>query len=53
MDDPCSPAAFDEDARRLAEFERMRLGVPWDEIKSWMENWGTAAERPPPEPRKL
>jgi hypothetical protein len=53
MDDPWSHAAVDEDTRRLAEFERTRLGVPWDEIKSWMETWGTATERPPPTPRKL
>ena len=53
MDNPWSPMAFDEDARRLAEFERTRLGVPWEEIKLWMETWGTTAEGPPPEPRKL
>jgi hypothetical protein len=51
--DPWSPAAFAEDARRLEEFERTRIGVPWDEIRDWMETWGTAAERPPPVPRKL
>ena len=53
MDNPWSPTAIDEDARRLAEFDRTRLGVPWDEIRSWMETWGTAAERPLPEARKL
>jgi hypothetical protein len=52
-DSPWSPAAFQEDARRLDEFERTRMGVPWDEIRSWMETWGTDAERPPPIPRKL
>jgi hypothetical protein len=52
-EDPWSPAAFQEDARRLDEFERTRMGVPWDEIRSWMETWGTDAERPPPTPRKL
>ena len=51
--DPWSPAAFEEDGRRLEEFDRTRFGVPWDEIRSWMETWGTAAERPPPAPRKL
>jgi hypothetical protein len=50
---PWSPEAFEEDARRLAEFDRTRMGVPWDEIKSWMETWGTPAEGPPPVPRKL
>jgi hypothetical protein len=53
MPDPWSPAAFEEDARRLAEFDHTRLAVPWDEIKSWMETWGTAAERAPSEPRRL
>src|SRR6266436_4630100 len=52
MDNPWSRAVLDEDARRLDEFERTRMGVPWDEIKSWMETWGSAAERPPPAPRR-
>jgi len=52
-DNPWSAAAFEEDARRIEEFERTRMGVPWEEIRSWMETWGTAAERPPPIPRKL
>jgi hypothetical protein len=50
---PWSPAAFEEDASRLAEFDHTRMGVPWDEIKSWMATWGNATERAPPMPRKL
>jgi hypothetical protein len=50
---PWSPELLEEDARRLADFERTRLGVPWDEIKVWMESWGTANELPAPKPRKL
>jgi len=50
---PWSPEALQEDARRLAEFERTRMGVPWDEVKVWMESWGTPNELPPPKPRKL
>ena len=50
---PWSVEALEEDARILAEFERTRLGVPWDEVKTWMESWGTANELPPPQPRKL
>jgi hypothetical protein len=50
---PWSPEGLEEDALRLAEFERTRVGVPWDEIKAWMETWGTSAELPPPIPRKL
>jgi hypothetical protein len=52
-DGPWSAQALAEDARRLAEFERTREGVPWDEIKSWMDSWGTPNERPAPKPRKL
>jgi hypothetical protein len=50
---PWSPDVLAEDARRLAEFERTRMGVPWDEVKAWMESWGTPGEQPPPKPRKL
>ena len=53
MDNPWSRAAHEEDARRLEDFQRTRIGVPWDEIKSWMETWGTAAAGPPPACRKL
>lgn len=31
---PWSPEALDEDARRLAEFERTRAGAPWDEVRA-------------------
>jgi hypothetical protein len=50
---PWSPEALEEDARRLAEFERTRMGVPWGEVKTWMQSWGTPNELPPPKPRKL
>lgn len=50
---PWSPAAIEEDERRLAEFERTRLGVPWDEAKAWMESWGKPNELPAPKPRRL
>jgi hypothetical protein len=50
---PWSPGILAEDARRFADFERMGEGVPWDEVKSWMQSWGTADEVPPPKPRKL
>jgi predicted transcriptional regulator len=50
---PWSPEALDEDARRLAEFERTRIGVPWDEVRAWMESWGTRNELPAPKSRKL
>ena len=52
-DGPWSPEALAEDARRLAEFERSRMGVPWDEVRTWMLSWGTANELPAPKPRKL
>jgi hypothetical protein len=50
---PWSPKVLEEDARRLAEFERTRMGVPWEEIRAWMESWGTRSELPTPKPRKL
>ena len=50
---PWSPEVMEEDARRLAEFERTRVGVPWDEVKTWIESWGKPNELPRPKPRKL
>jgi hypothetical protein len=50
---PWSPAALEEDARRLAEFERTRLGVPWEEVRAWIESWGKPNELPRPNPRKV
>jgi hypothetical protein len=50
---PWAPEVLAEDARRLVEFQRRREGVPWEEIKAWMESWGTTNELPPPEVRKL
>ncbi|AMN40840.1 hypothetical protein [Rhodoplanes sp. Z2-YC6860] len=50
---PWSPEVLAEDTRRLAEFNRTRVGLPWDEVKAWMQSWGTANELPVPKPRKL
>jgi len=50
---PWTPEALAEDARALAEFERTGEGVPWEEIKAWMDSWGTPNELPKPKPRKL
>jgi hypothetical protein len=50
---PWSPDILAEDARRLAEFNRTRMGVPWDEVKAWMQSWGSHDELPAPKPRKL
>jgi hypothetical protein len=50
---PWAPDMLAEDARRLAEFRERREGVPWEEIKAWMESWGTTKELSPPEVRKL
>jgi hypothetical protein len=50
---PWSPATIAEDERRLAEFERTRSGVPWDEVKAWMESWGKPHELPAPKPRRV
>lgn len=50
---PWAPDILAEDARRLAQFQHSRKAVPWEEVRAWMENWGTSDERPPPKPRKL
>jgi hypothetical protein len=50
---PWAPEVLAEDARRLEEFERKREGVPWDEVRAWIESWGTPNELPAPKPRKL
>jgi hypothetical protein len=50
---PWSPKALEEDERRLAEFERTRMGVPWDEVQAWMQSWGKPNELPMPKPRKI
>jgi hypothetical protein len=50
---PWSAGALADDARRLAEFERTRIGLPWRETKAWLESWGTPTELPSPKPRQL
>lgn len=50
---PWSPEALAEDARRLAEFNRTRMGAPWPSVKAWMQSWGSPNELPAPKPRKL
>jgi hypothetical protein len=50
---PWSAEALQDDARRLAEFERTREGVPWGEVEIWLSSWGTPNELPAPKARKL
>jgi len=50
---PWSPEVLAEDARRLAEFDRTRQGIPWEDVKAWMQSWGSSNELPAPKPRKL
>jgi hypothetical protein len=47
---PWSPEALEEDERRLAEFERARMGASWDEVKAWMQSWRKQDELPAPKP---
>ncbi len=42
-----------EDLRRLREFERSGEAVLWQDVKAWVESWGTAEELPRPSPRKV
>lgn len=44
---PWSPAALAEDKRRWAEFQRTGEAVPWEELRAWMESWGTPNQPPP------
>ena len=50
---PWSPEALAEDQHRLAEFERTRMGVPWEEVEAWLQSWGTPNRLPAPKPRRL
>jgi hypothetical protein len=50
---PWAPGVLAEDARRLADFHRTREAVPWDDVKAWMQSWGTPDELPVPKPHKL
>ena len=50
---PWSAKSLAEDERRLAEFERTRMGVPWDEVKAWLDSWGSPNALPAPKPRRL
>jgi predicted transcriptional regulator len=44
---------IEEDLRRLAEFERTGEAVPSEDVKSWVESWGSSSELPRPKPRKV
>src|SRR5262245_58839981 len=50
---PWAPEILAEDERRLADFQRAREAVPWEDVKAWMQSWGTPDELPVPKPRKL
>ena len=50
---PWAAEALAEDARRLAHFRSSGEGVPWVEVKAWMQSWGSERELPAPKPRKL
>jgi predicted transcriptional regulator len=42
-----------EDRRRLDEFARSGHAVPLNEVKAWVESWGSEHELPRPSPRKI
>jgi predicted transcriptional regulator len=42
-----------EDVRRLEAFDRDGMGVPLDDVKTWVQSRGSANELPPPVPRKV
>ena len=49
------------DSQRVYEFLELKnpgaaaraMGMPWGEVKAWMESWGTAKELPAPKAREL
>jgi predicted transcriptional regulator len=43
----------EEDLRRLRKFEHTGIGVPGEEVMTWVSSWGTDNELPTPKPRKL
>jgi predicted transcriptional regulator len=57
MDIALGPAAdgddVSEDEAALADFDRTGKGVPWDEVRAWMQSWGMPGELPRPVARKL
>ena len=50
---PWAPDVLAQDARRSEIFDRTGKGVPWSEVRDWLQSWGTAGELPMPKPRKL
>lgn len=42
-----------EDRRRLDAFARSGHAVPLNEVKAWVESWGSEHELPRPSPRKI
>lgn len=50
---PWAPSVLAEDVRHYEAFERTGEGVPWDEVRAWVQSWGTDNELPRPKPRKL
>ncbi|MDB5652901.1 MAG: hypothetical protein JWQ94_514 [Tardiphaga sp.] len=42
-----------EDRRRLDEFNRTRLAIPLDDVKAWVDSWGSPDELSRPQPRKI
>jgi hypothetical protein len=50
---PWSPESLAEDARRLEEFDRTRMGIPLEDIEAWAKSLGTANELSRPKPRRV
>ena len=53
--DDCSPSDEEEmklTLARLEEWERTRIGVPWEDVKAWLQARRTNPNAPRPIPRK-
>ncbi len=42
-----------EDRRRYDEFQLTGAAAPLNEVKRWVESWGSANELPRPQPRRI
>ena len=55
MAEPANRTDLAEEARLRVEVEEARAsldagrGVPWPEVRRWIQSWGTLNELPPPE----
>lgn len=50
---PLSKEEDDALTERALEQARQGIGIPWEEVKAWIDSWDTDHELPPPKARKV